>query len=67
MNNPQSENRNLTNQINDLEPNQTEEIKGGQIREHVLLAASSQPAGHTAVTGDWDGNGTVTTSDSVRP
>ena len=38
MNNQQVENNNLTNEINDLEPQETEKIKGGQTREHVLLA-----------------------------
>lgn len=63
MDNQQVENSNLTNEINDLEPDQTEEIKGGQTREHVLLARQTQVAGNTSVHGDWNGNGTVSSGD----
>ena len=60
MKNHQIETTNLENEINDLELNDAEEIKGGQTREHILLARQ------TGVRGDWNGDGTVSSGDYQR-
>lgn len=59
MNNQQIENDNLTNEISDLAPRQTEVIKGGQTREHILLARTNQATRQGRVAGDWNGDGDV--------
>ena len=56
MNNQQVEKSNLTNEINDLEPQHTEEIKGGQTSGHALPTKVGQ-ASNTGVRGDFDGDG----------
>ena len=64
MNSKQIEASNLTKQINDLEPQQAEEIKGGQTREHILLARQTQSAKKKkGLSGDYNGDGTVSGSD----
>ena len=62
MNNQPIENTNSVNEISDLEPQRTEEIKGGQTREHILLA---QPTGDTGVRGDANSDGKVDAADYV--
>lgn len=64
MNNQQADNINLNNEIADLEPNSAEEIKGGQTREHILLARQTS-TGSSSTRGDANGDGTVTSSDFV--
>ncbi|MBP6823536.1 MAG: hypothetical protein KA368_18445 [Acidobacteria bacterium] len=64
MNNQQTENISLNNEIADLEPNNAEEINGGQTREHILLARQTSTGG-SSTRGDANGDGTVTSSDFV--
>jgi len=60
MKNQQIENANPANEINDLEPNSAEEIKGGQTREHILLARQNQPG---VASGDANQDGSISSSD----
>jgi hypothetical protein len=65
MNKQQGENNNLTNGIKDLESQASEEIKGGQTREHVLLAKLASPASNTGTSGDWNNDGAVDAADYI--
>ncbi len=61
MNNQQIESINPTNEINDLESNNPEEIKGGQTREHILLARQNRGV----TSGDANQDGSASGSDFI--
>lgn len=66
MNNQEANNQSAM--IEDLMAQNAEEIKGGQTREHILLATPSATNGKKKKTssgggGDWNGDGTVSGSD----